>query len=112
MKTIFFVFSFLVVPFIHSQELSNKKFAQCLFQIKDAQELKNIENDIKLHPNVEVIRLDFTSQRAFIILKNTDIFTEENLISWFKNYGTTVSCIQIGVFGVDVIKPFPFKDCK
>jgi hypothetical protein len=38
--------------------------------------------------------------------------TEEQFTSWFNEFSGEVRCIQIGLHGVDVVKPYPFEGCE
>lgn len=63
------------------------------------------------HPNVQIIRLDFNTQRAFVLTKDTDQLTEEEFRSWFGDFSASVKCMQIGVYGIDEIDQYPFENC-
>ena len=111
MKSIFsliFVFS-LSMTFAQSNSVL---FAQCYFDIPNNVSMLEIEADLKLHPNINVVRLDFDSQRAFILTQGIESLTEEEFKAWFEIFSSTVSCIQIGVYGIDKIEPYPFMNCK
>lgn len=112
MKRLILLFMLFFNFMIFSQSSDINLFAQCKFEIKDQKKLKELEEKIKNNPNVKIVRLDFVSQRSFIITKNISNLTEEQFLSWFENYSDLVSCIQIGIYGVDKINPFPFTNCS
>jgi hypothetical protein len=86
-------------------------FGQCLIEVLDIQEMKTLETEMRNNPYIKVCRLDYNTQRAFILTKSTETLTEEQFTSWFIGYSDKVRCVQVGVHGVDQVKPFPFVDC-
>ena len=86
-------------------------FGQCLIEVLDLQEMKTLETEMRNNPYIKVCRLDYNTQRAFILTKSTETLTEEQFTSWFIGYSDKVRCVQVGVHGVDQVKPFPFVDC-
>jgi len=87
-------------------------FAQGMINITSDQEMIDLEQEMRLNPNAQVVRLDRTSHRFFILTYNVSTLTEQDLLSWFGSYSSNVSCIQIGVHGVDAVDPFPFTNCS
>lgn len=87
-------------------------FGQCIFSIENEHELDSLKIEIASIPFVEMVRLDYINQRAFIITKNIDALSPDEFKSWFGKYESTVDCIQIGVRGVDAMDTFPFINCK
>jgi hypothetical protein len=87
-------------------------FAQCMIDIDNESEIKALEIEIKKNPYVQIVRVDFYSKRVFLLTKGIEQLTEQNLISWFSQYSDKVRCVQIGVHGVDIVKPFPFEGCE
>ena len=107
---ILFVF---FASFSYSQTQTNSVlFAQCYFDIQDEQAMLNLEANLRLHPNTNVVRLDYISQRAFIITQGINTLTNDEFKSWFESFSSTVNCVQVGVYGVDVIDPYPFTNCQ
>lgn len=105
----------LFVVFFSGAQVSEQKvilFAQSKFKIENQQELKLLETKLRENPYVKVARLDFNTQRSFILVKDLESLTEEQFMSWFEEYADTLKCIQIGVYGVDKIEPYPFKNCE
>ena len=87
-------------------------FAQCMFDIPNQSVIQELQNEMYDNPNIEMVRLDYHTQRALIITANIEELTKKDFISWFGEYASTVSCIQIGVYGVDIMQPYPFINCK
>ena len=86
-------------------------FGQCMIEIATAQEMKTLEVEMKSNPYIKVVRIDYNTQRAFILTKGIDQLTEDQFTSWFSNYANKVRCIQIGRHGIDQVKPYPFEGC-
>lgn len=115
MRTILFALCFIVInsAISYSQEETNTVlFAQCHFSITNATDMLILEENIKALPNSTLVRLDFNSQRAFILTKGIDSLTAMEFSSWFENYSETVSCVQIGIKGIDEIAKYPFENCN
>lgn len=111
----------IILPFLfilsftssYSQNQTNSVlFAQCYFDIQDEQAMLDLETSLRLHPNTNVVRLDYISQRAFIITQGLNSLSKDEFKTWFENFSSTVNCIQIGVYGVDAIDPYPFTNCQ
>lgn len=95
-----------------AQESETSLFAQCLFTIEDQSELNRIQSSIREIPYVTIVRLDWHTQRAFILVNGLETLSKEELISWFEEYGDTLSCFQFGIHGVDEIATYPFNNCE
>lgn len=89
-----------------------KYFAQCMVNITDLEMFRSIESNIRLNPNVEVVRLDWETKRAFVLTKNLSSFTDADFQAWFGGNTINISCIQTGVYGVDEIAKYPFANCS
>ncbi len=88
-------------------------FAQSMFSINTQAELDQLTNSIYTnHPEVEMVRLDLLTQRAFVVTTGLQSLSESDFISWFEVHANSVSCVQIGVYGVDAMNPFPFTNCQ
>lgn len=115
--TMSFVFAFSVLigqtqQTSTSQQTSARLFAQCMFDIPTQAELDQVTYDIYLnHPDVEMVRLDLNTQRALVITTGDYPLTEADFVSWFDQYANSVYCVQIGVYGVDTMNPYPFTNC-
>ena len=86
-------------------------FGQCMIEIATAEEMKTLELEMKSNPYIKVVRLDYNTQRAFILTKGIDQLSEDQFTSWFSNYANKVRCIKIGRHGIDQVKPYPFEGC-
>ena len=85
-------------------------FAQCLFDISNQTEMNTLQDEMNANPYVEMVRLDFHTQRALIMTHDITALSEEEFKTWFGGHSSTVYCVQIGVRGVDKMNPYPF-DC-
>ena len=86
-------------------------FGQCMIEIATAEEMRKLETEMKSNPYIKIVRLDYNTQRAFVITKGIDQLSEDQFASWFSNYANKLRCIQIGRHGIDQIKPYPFEGC-
>jgi hypothetical protein len=111
MKTVILLIFSLFYINTYAQSNEPKYFAQCLFDISDAEKIKELESEMRTHPSLAVVRLDVNTKRAFILGKEGIVITESDFISWFNEYSSTVKCVQIGVHGIDQVNPYPFKNC-
>ena len=95
------------------QPTNDRLFAQCLFSITTQAELDQLMVEIyNNHPEVEMVRLDLNTQRALVITTGISSLSEADFTSWFGQYSNSVSCIQIGVYGVDTMNSYPFTNCQ
>lgn len=94
-----------------AESQSTTLFGQCMVEVQNQEEMKTLENQLKLNPYVKVVRLDYNTQRAFILTKNIESLSEVDFKSWFSQYSSNVRCVQIGVYGVDEIDVYPFENC-
>jgi hypothetical protein len=115
MKTLLILSLFILSgSFSYAQNLATEEvtlFAQCMIELQDQNDMIALESEMRQNPNIKVVRLDYYSQRAFILTKEIDQLTEEQFASWFNASSDKVRCIQIGTYGIDTVKPFPFQDC-
>lgn len=114
MKKVFFVF-LVVFASLNAFSQTNVPevtlFGQCMIDIENQEEMRTLEAEMRTNPYLKVVRLDYNTQRAFVLTKGIDGLTEENFTSWFNQYSDKVRCVQIGVQGIDVVKPYPFEGC-
>lgn len=94
-----------------SEVTSTTLFGQCMIEVQNQDDMKTLENQLKTNPYVKVVRLDYTTQRAFILTKNIESLSDVDFKSWFSQYSSYVRCVQIGVYGVDEIDVYPFENC-
>ena len=112
MKHILTIFALVLTSLVFAQQEDPVLFVQCVFTIQDESELRNVEAEIRQHPSVKIVRLDQNTQRAFILTKDIQQLSEQELRSWFSEYSESVKCIQIGVYGIDKIDQYPFENCE
>lgn len=115
MKTILLIFFGIFIGFTSFGQTDESAqypnlFAQGLLNIP-AQEMQVLQDEMRLNPFLEVVRLDHNSNRFFLLIKDLESLTNEELVTWFAEYGDFVTCIQIGVHGVDAVHAFPFVNC-
>ena len=91
---------------------TERYFGQCLFTITDQVELDALQVEMLQNPNIELVRLDMNTQRAFIISSLMTGLTEQDFTSWFGVYSSTLTCVQVGIHGVDEIDVYPFTNCQ
>jgi hypothetical protein len=96
----------------NSTQNSTVYFAQCMLTIESADELRELEIQLRANPYISVTRVDFPSKRVFLLTKNIDTFTDETFASWLGEASTKSYCHQIGIYGVDTIATYPFKNCN
>lgn len=97
----------------NNQTSEVRLFAQCMFSITDQSELDQLTVDFyNNHPEIEMVRFDVLTQRALVITTGISSLSNSDFISWFEQYSGTVSCVQIGVYGVDVMNSYPFTNCQ
>ena len=87
-------------------------FAQGLFSISTKVEMETLENELKEMSYTRIVRLDWNTQRFFILTKDISDLTELELRSWFQEYGGDLNCIQIGIHGLDEMNTYPFTNCN
>lgn len=96
----------------HSSTHEVTLFAQAIFSIESQELLTQLEQEMKLNPYIKTVRLDWNTQRLFILTKDITELNEEQLLSWFNGYVASISCVQIGVKGIDPINKYPFTNCE
>jgi len=88
-----------------------KFFAQCMLNIEDETIFRSLEDELRANPYVQVVRLDWTSKRAFLLTKELTSFTVEEFQGWLGTNVSSASCFQVGLHGTDQVNPFPFTNC-
>ena len=111
-----FLFSLLILLTVSNASAQQGQpettlFAQCKLDLNNQTELAQLEVEMKNNPYIKNVRLDYNTQRVFVLTKGIDQLTEDQFTSWFNSHSSFVRCVQIGTFGVDTIKPFPFEGC-
>lgn len=113
MKKLGLIFLLLFGAFqLSAQEQSPVFFGQCMIEVTSAEEMAQLQTSMKENPYIKVVRLDYNTQRAFVITQNLESLSEADFTSWFSEYADKIRCIQVGRHGVDAVKPFPFEGCE
>lgn len=94
------------------EEAGTRFFAQCMVNMTDQEMFHSVEENIRLNPNVEVVRLDWETKRAFVLTKNLTSFTDADFEAWFGTNTIHISCVQTGIYGVDEMAKYPFTNCS
>ena len=107
-STIILSFSFLG----YSQNTDSYNFfAQGMFDV-EASEMEALQEELRLHPDLQVVRLDKNSNKFFILTYQRTELTELELLSWFDDAAEFVRCIQIGRQGIDIPNRYPYPNCE
>ncbi len=113
------LFAFWLLPCNAQTEASESNlsepiyfFAQCMYDIDDKDVFQTMEAEFRLNPNIKVARFDWNTKRVFVLTQNVATFTELEFKTWFWHTEKLPTCIQIGVHGIDVVKPYPFTNCN
>lgn len=96
-----------------SQEVANQTFfAQGMLQIDSKATMDSLQSVIRNEPYIKIARLDWYSKRIFILTRGLDTLSLSQFKSWFGSYSNKLSCVQIGIYGVNTINRFPFTNCN
>jgi hypothetical protein len=87
-------------------------FAQCMYEIEDKTAFMELESQFRLNPNVKVVRFDWSTKRVFVLIQNKSSLSELEFRAWFNDNSALPTCVQIGVHGIDTVKPYPFTNCN
>jgi len=113
---LFFTFLLLglILPFSSYSQIENHPtlFAQCMIQIDSKPEMDSLQALIRQNPHTNIVRLDWNTKRVFLLTQDIDTLSIAEFKSWFGDYSNKLTCIQIGVHGVDVVNPYPFTNCE
>lgn len=97
---------------IAQNETNQGYFAQCMMDIQDQSVMAEIEEAIRNNPKVKIVRLSYEMQYAFLMTNDVESLSETEFRSWFGVHGSALTCVQIGVNGVDERHSFPFTNCQ
>ncbi|MNK60523.1 hypothetical protein D3C87_796570 [compost metagenome] len=118
MKNLLLGIAFAMGTFLCSAQATNSQsntsafFAQCMVDLNNESELTALENQLRAIPYVSIVRVDLPSHRLFLTTKDIQSFTVTEFASWMGAYASSYSCLQIGLHGVDPVKPYPFTNCQ
>lgn len=96
----------------NSSQNSTVYFAQCMLTIESEDELRDLETQLRENPYISLARVDIPSKRIFLLTKSIDTFSTETFSSWLGEASMKSYCHQIGIYGVDTIATYPFKNCN
>jgi hypothetical protein len=96
----------------NSSQNSTVYFAQCMLTIEFEDELRALETQLRVNPYISLARVDIPTKRIFLLTKNIDTFTDETFVSWLGEAATKSYCHQTGIYGLDTIAIYPFKNCN
>lgn len=91
---------------------SKHLFAQGMLNMDDEAAIREREAEMRNNPFIQVVRLDVFSKRFFILTRGLDHLSESELQTWFSEDASEISCVQIGIHGIDKVNPFPFENCN
>jgi hypothetical protein len=94
-------FGVIFIIFLSIQVFSQsgkQYFGQALIEIKDEKTISSIQLEVRKNPNVITNELASWSEKEFI--------------SIFGENSSKLNCVFIGVYGIDHLKTYPFKDCE
>ena len=97
---------------VAQNETNQVYFAQCMMDIQDQSVMAEIEEAIRNNPKVKIVRLSYEMQYAFLMTNDIESLTETEFRSWFGAHGPALTCVQIGINGVDERNLFPFTNCQ
>jgi hypothetical protein len=74
--------------------------------------ISSIQLEVRKNPNVKVARIDPLSGQILLITNELASWSKNEFISIFGENSSKLNCIFIGVYGIDHLKTYPFKDCE
>jgi len=108
-------FGFIIFIFLSFQVFSQtgkQYFGQALIDVKDEKIISSIQLEVRKNPNVKVVRIDPLTSQILLITNELDSWSEREFISFFGAYSSKLKCVFTGVYGIDHLKTYPFKDCE
>lgn len=86
-------------------------FAQCALNDMTAEECDQLNTQLKNNPDVMVVRVDPLSNTLFLLTQNVSSLNQTTFDGWLGEFSDNYTCLNIGVRGVDMIKPNPKQGC-
>jgi hypothetical protein len=107
------LFTFLIITLTSFGQESQGAtfFGQCMIELQSQESAREIEDQLRQNPMIKVVRIDYNTQRAFILTQPLTELSESDFVSWFAEQSDRVRCVQVGRQGVDMVNPFPFEGC-
>ncbi|MGM0477745.1 MAG: hypothetical protein ACQERC_00860 [Bacteroidota bacterium] len=96
-----------------SGQSGNQFFAQ--FKYADdysAQDIDSMEQALKQHQDVQIVRVDRINKGVFLITKDRNSLAESTVYSWASIAGDDVQCYYQGIFQVDETIGFADDFCS
>jgi hypothetical protein len=95
-----------------SEQSNVSFFAQAIYDYTTDEAFIQLEENLKSNPYVKLIRLDKNSETLFLVTKDINAFDIHILESWLTTDFESVSCVHIGIYGLDKLKKYPNEACK
>lgn len=111
-RLVLLVFAVVISTQLYAQQAESLFFGQCLVEVESHEAARQLEADMRTNTLIRVVRIDYSTQRAFVLTNPTESLSEEQFTSWFSEYSSRTRCVQVGKQGVDLVLPFPFEDCN
>ena len=109
---VLFTFLIITITSFGQESQGGTFFGQCMIELQSQESAREIEDQLRQNPMVKVARIDYTTQRAFILTHPLSELSETDFVSWFAEQSDNVRCVQVGRHGVDMVNPFPFEGCE
>lgn len=87
-------------------------FGQSKVELNSPEQAEQLAQTLREIPYVKTVRVDWLTKRIILITQNLNEFTEASFKAWLGEFAPLVSCIQVGLHGIDAIQPYPFTNCK
>lgn len=87
-------------------------FIQSMISLDSQDQTTLLEFKLRENPNVKMCRIDYNTKTLLIITQNINNVTSEIFNSWLVEYFSKVSCVHIGIYGVDKLNNYPITNCK
>ncbi|MBC9811147.1 hypothetical protein H9Y05_01550 [Crocinitomicaceae bacterium CZZ-1] len=97
----------------HQENSSNKLFfTQCLINNLTEANMDELKARLSANTEIKTIRINPEEKRLFILTNPIETLNNSILLGWIGDFSDTISCIEIGVWGVDQVSTFPFSNCE
>jgi hypothetical protein len=104
--------SFISITSFAQQASEKVFFVQGELHISDKPTMDSLQTLLRSKSIIKIARLDWFSKRIFILTQGIDSLSLNEFESWFGNFSSQLFCIQIGIYGVDTLNPYPFTNCN
>ena len=98
-------------------QVSGQSGSQFFAQFKyaddyNAQDINNMEQALKQHQDIQMVRVDRINGGVYLITKNRNSLTESTVYSWASIATDDVLCYYQGIFQVDEVFTFDENFCS